>query len=202
LLALACSTTSAAGLPQLANELFLPTLGAVYPGLEAALLAGGTRIGVLGTAYTAASSDYTEALARLAPDAQVFVQKAQLLSALLDDGSWDGELMGLAIRNSLAPLLAQQANVIVLGDCSLSVLRGQVVGELAAMSGSIVPVVDPVEPMASAIAHLVESRQMATSRTDPGKLRIVLTDLPANLSIAERFFGRSLAGISVKNVDL
>jgi hypothetical protein len=49
---------------------------------------------------------------------------------------------------------------------------------------------------------LVDSRQLGTTRTDPGKLRVVLTDLPLDLGIAERYFGRSFNGISVKGVDL
>lgn len=202
LLVLACSSASAVAMEPLARELFIPTLGAIYPGLEAALLSGATRIGVLSSAYLARTRDYGLALAQLAPEATPQVQSAQRLCALLDDGVSAGELASVAIRDRLAPLVEADVQALVLGESALALWRNLIDAELAAMSGKNVPVIDCVEPLAAAAGELVASRQLATGRTDPGKLRIVLTDMPDDLELAQRFFGQTFAGVSVKSVDL
>jgi hypothetical protein len=56
--------------------------------------------------------------------------------------------------------------------------------------------------MVEKVVQVVEARQLATARTEPGKLRVVFSDPPADLSIAEHFLGHSFAGITVTSVDL
>lgn len=196
LLVLACHTASAVAQARLAAELFMPVVGAIIPGLQAALHAGASRIGVLTSAYLARSGDHALALASLGSHAGVSTQNSQLLCALLDDGVWDGELLQLALRQQLAPLLESGVDTVVLGESPLAVLREAV----AAVSG--VRVVDSIAPMVESVAQLVEAKQLAASRDDPGKLRVVFSDPPEDLSIAERYFGRSLAGITLASVDL
>lgn len=196
LLVLACHTASAVAQARLAAELFLPVVDAIAPSLQVAVSGGSSRIGVLTSAYLARSGDHAQALASLGAHAGVRTQNSQLLCAMLDDGVWDGELLQLALRQQLAPLLEAGVDTVVLGESPLAVIRDAV----AAVSG--VRVVDSVEPVVETVAQLVEAKQLATTRDDPGKLRLVFTDPPEDMSIAERYLGRSLAGITVSSVDL
>lgn len=202
LLVLAGHTSSAVAQAPLSAELFMPVVGAIAPSLQAALKAGGKRIGVLTSAYLSRSHDYANALMQLSPSASLVVQNSQLLGAILDDGIWDGELPRLAVRQLLKPLLNTGVDVIVLGESPLPALRNVVRTELAALSGKELPLVDGTAGLVEAVAQLMLAKQLGTARSDPGKLRIVFSDMPADMRIVERYLGRDLRGITVTAVDL
>lgn len=196
LLVLTCHTASAVAQAPLAAELFMPVVDAIVPSLQAAVQGGASRIGVLTSAYLARSGDYAQALANLGAQVGVLAHNSQLLCAMLEDGVWDGELLQLALQQQLAPLLEAGVDTVVLGESPLAVLRETV----AALSG--VRVVDSIEPIVEAVAQLIEAKHLATTRDDPGKLRLVFTDPPEDIRLAERYLGRPLAGIAVSSVDL
>lgn len=196
LLVLACHTASAVAQAPLAAELFMPVVGAIVPGLQAAVQAGASRVGVLTSAYLARSGDHALALASLGAHAGVRTQSSQLLCALVEDGVWDGELLQLALRQQLAPLVEAGVDTLVLGESPLAVLREAV----AAVSG--MRVVDSIAPMVEQVAQLVDAKHLATTRDDPGKLRVVLSDPPEDLSLAERYLGRPLQSITLTSIDL
>lgn len=200
LLVLTSHTVSAVAQAALAAELFMPVVGAIAPGLEAAIATGASRIGVLTSTYLARSGDHARTLAELGAHAGLRTQNGQLLCALLDDGVWDGELLQLAVQKQLAPLIANKVQVVVLGESSLDALRAAVSSELAANGG--IRVVDSTERMVENVVQVVAAKQLGTARTEPGKLRVVFTDPPADLGIAEQYLGRSFAGIAVTGVDL
>jgi glutamate racemase len=202
LLVLACSTASAVAQAQLAAELFLPVVGPIVPGLQAALATGASRIGVLTSAYLARSGEHARALVELGGAAGVYAQNSQLLCAFLDDGVWEGELLQRALREQLTPLVQAGVQCVVLSEGQLPALRGAASAELAAMGGKQVRVVDAIDGMVESVVQLLEGKQLGTTRTDPGKLRVVLTDPPEDKSIAERYLGRALSGITLSSVDL
>lgn len=204
LLVFACNTAAAVALEQLSAELFVPAVGPIVPGLRAALRSGGTHIGVLASSYLAASTDYAKALANLAAEASVQVQRCQLLAALSNEPGvpLTGELGRLVVSEHLTPLVDGRVQVLVLGNSRLSVMRAVIAEVLAAMSGAAVALVDSTVALADEVAEQLQARQLGTRRTDPGKLRVVLTDVPHDISIAERFWGGPLTGISMTSVDL
>jgi glutamate racemase len=202
LLVLSCHSSSAVAQERLAAELFMPVVGAITLGVQAAVDTGAARIGVLTSAYLSRSGDHMRALAELSAHTGLRIQNSQLLCAFLDDGVWEGDLLRLALRQQLAPLLEAGVQTVLLGESPLLALRAAVSSELAAISGSSVPVVDSLEPMVEAVAQLVDAKQLATVRSEPGKLRLVFTDPPEDMSLAERYLGRALTGITVSSVDL
>jgi len=203
LLVLAGHTSSAVAQEPLAAELFMPVVGAITPSLQAALKLGAKRIGVLTSAYLSRSLDYANALVKLTPSASLVVQNSQLLGAILDDGLWDGELPRVAARQYLKPLVNAGVDAIVLGESPLPALRNVMKTELAALSSKKeIQLVDGTAAIAEAVAHLVMARQLGTSRSDPGKLRVVFSDMPADMKIVERYLGRDLRGVTVSTVDL
>lgn len=200
MLVLTSHTASAVAQERLAAELFMPVVGALAPGLQAAVATGASRIGVLTSAYLSRSGDHARTLVELGAQAGLRTQNSQLLCAVPDEGVWDGELLQLAIRQQLAPLIESKVQAVVLGESPLQALHAAVSSELAAIGG--VRVVDGTERMVENVVQVVEAKQLATARTEPGKLRVVFSDPPADLSIAEHYLGRSFAGIAVAGVDL
>jgi glutamate racemase len=202
-LVVACNTVSALALQVLDAELFFPVLGVIAPGVrEALLVSDRKRIGVLATSATARSGAYERALAALDPQAQAFVRPAPLLVPLVDEGWLDGELPRMAVRKYLAPLVEHDIDALVLGCTHYPLLAAMISSELAALSGKSVPVLDSAQPAVDDLVQLMETRQLATERDDPGKVRIILTDMPYDFAIASRFMGQDVTKLNVTAVDL
>jgi glutamate racemase len=203
LLVVSSHTVSAIAMEGLAGELFVPAIGAVLPAARAALAASaGKRIGVLASAGTARAGAYPRALAALDAEAQVFVQTAPVLVSLADEAWCDDETARLAVRAHLAPLLEHGIDALVLGSANLAVFEALISRELAALSGGPIPVIDSAPAIAEELASALQTRQYETARDDPGKLRIILTDLPDNFEAANRFLGQDVAKLSVNSVDV
>ena len=76
-------------------------------------------------------------------------------------------------------------------------------GHLAELSARPVPVIASAAATASELAELLAARAQATSRSAPGQLTLLVTDMPKRFSeVAARFLGRSLEGLDVRAVDL
>ena len=88
LLVVACNTASAAALDELADEMPIPVIGVIDAGVAAVVQASRSgRFGVIGTVGTIASGAYQQAVARLAPEAEV-VTSACPASSSSSSGGW------------------------------------------------------------------------------------------------------------------
>jgi glutamate racemase len=206
-LVVACNTVSSVALDPLRRELLYPVIGAIEPGVAAALAASeagaGARIGVLATKATMRSGAYPRAFLAINPHAQIYVEPAPLLVPLVDEGWLTGEVPRQAVREYLKPLVAQGIEALLLGCTHYPLLGPLIVDELAAMSGRQVPVIDNADAIADEVQVMIESKQLGTERDYPGKTRIIVTDVAEDFEEqAERFMGRDLGDIPVTAVDL
>jgi glutamate racemase len=203
MLVVACHTVSACALDALAAELFVPSIGAIVPGTRAGLAVSlNKRLGVIATAGTLRSGAYLRAVGELDRTAQVFIEAAPLLVPMVEEGWLDREATRLTARAYLEPLAKSDVDALVLGSTHYSLLMPLIADELAALSGKAVPVIDSAPAIAEEVATTLESRQLATARDDPGKLRIIFTDMPDDFGPANRFLGKDLAQLSVSAVDV
>jgi glutamate racemase len=206
LLAIACNTLSAVALSSLDGELFFPVIGALRPGAQAALgVSTGKRIGVLASTRTALADAYPQAFSALDHSARVYVQKSPLLVTLADEGWTEGEVPTLVVREYLKPLLSHSIDTLLLGCSQYPLFSKLIEAELAphpTPRGRPIAVVDSAQPLAKQVVREIAERQLATERTDPGKLRIVLSDMPEDFTVANRYLGRDLATLQVTAVDL
>ena len=208
-LVIACNTVSAVAVDILRAELDLPVLGVVEPGARAALNAlaahgGAGPIGVLGTVGTVASGAYPRAVSQLSTRVEVVAQAAPLLVPLVEEGWLTGDVPRLAVQRYVAPLVAANVSVIVLG-CTHYPLLKQTIAEVAAeLSGRVIPVVDSAEATAAAVQAWIEDERIApaTSAPAPGEgLQLLVTDLPKSFaSMASQMLGEGAP--SVMQVDL
>jgi glutamate racemase len=199
---IACNTVSAVAPDTLRVELDLPVLGVIEPGARAAVEASRTgRIGVLATAATIASGAYARAVAQLSTRADVVGQAAPLLVPLAEEGWLEGEVPRLAARRYLEPLARANVDVIVLGCTHYPLLRGVLEAETRSLMGDGVALVDSARATASDVKAFLEDRGMIRGATTPGKIDLLVTDLPKTFGeIAERFLGAPVG--SVEQVDL
>lgn len=205
LLVVACNTVSAVALDMLRVELDMPVLGVIGPGARAGAKASKNgRIGVIATAGTVRSGAYERAVASADSRAEVFAQAAPLLVPLVEEGWLDGEVPALAARRYLEKLVGSRIDTLVLGCTHYPLLRDVIADELAALAGEAIPVVDSAHATADELARLLVDRNLsATTATQGGIGRLLVTDMPAQFAdSAARFLGRPVSGLAVEQVDL
>ena len=122
---------------------------------------------------------------------------------LAEEGWTEGEVPRLAVRRYLEPLVRAGIDTLVLGCTHYPLLQQAITDELAASSGKASPVVDSAEATAQELGQLLEARALSTTRSTPGRLRLLVTDVPKRFSeVASRFLGRELTALDVEAIDL
>lgn len=199
----ACNTVSAVALDILRVELDLPVLGVIEPGARAAAAAAGDGdvIGVLGTTGTIASGAYPRAVAAASTRAEVVGQAAPLLVPLVEEGWLEGDVPRLAVSRYLEPLLLRKASVIVLGCTHYPLLRNVIEREATRLAGRPARIIDSADATAEAVAAFLHERGVASEATTPGRLDLLVTDLPQSFSdVAGRFLGEAVPHVT--QIDL
>jgi len=200
-LVIACNTASAVALEMLRAELDLPVIGVIDPGAHAAVTLAaelaakgdvrGARVGVLGTARTIASKAYTRAVGALSTRLEVIGSTAPLLVPLVEEGWIDGDVPRLAVERYVAPLVAAEVGIIVLGCTHYPLLKDTIAEAATRLAGRPVAVVDSAEATAEVVRELLDSRGLAASGTSSEPpLTLLVTDFPASFSaMTERCLG-------------
>ena len=198
----ACNTVSAVALDMMRVELDLPVLGVIVPGARAAVAAASNApIGVLATTGTITSNAYPRAVAALSTRAVVHGQAAPLFVSLAEEGWVEGEVPRLVARRYLTPLIEKGARCIVLGCTHYPLLRGAIEEELAALAPEGHTIVDSAHATAEDVAGFLAERDLAASRAEPGKLDLLVTDIPKSFrEVASRFLGEPVD--EVHQIDL
>ncbi len=135
-LVIACNTATAAAAPWLRSRYGLPIIG-MEPAIKPA--AAATRsgvVGVLATEGTAKSARLHRLIAEFGRDVQVLTQPCPGLVEQVEAGALDGAATAALVAGYVAPLLAQGADVLVLGCTHYPFLRpliGAVAGPAVAL---------------------------------------------------------------------
>jgi glutamate racemase len=117
---------------------------------------------------------------------------APLLVPLVEEGWIEGEVPRLAVERYLAPLLAANVGVIVLGCTHYPLLKDTIAEAATRLAGRPVAVVDSAEATADAVEDLLVTRGLAATRQpdDGGALTLLVTDFPSSFSaMTERCLG-------------
>lgn len=171
----ACNTASALALPQLEATTPVPITGVIRPGAQAAV--GATRnghIGVIGTRATIKSGAYERALLALDPAVRISARACPLFVPLIEEGWLQGEITDQIVRQYLAPLVADGVDTLVLGCTHYPLLR-EAIGQFL---GDTVRLVDSAQNCATAVAHLLEKKDLRADPGSSGQLAVALTDPP------------------------
>ena len=163
LILVACNTSSALALDTLIHELPVPLLGVIDAAAAVAVRTTACgRIGVLATVATANSGAYEKAIAKLRPEAEVFVQSCPALVPLIEAGRLEGEEVRTAVASYLKPLLEKGIDTLVYG-CTHYPFLDRIVADLA---GSGVARVDPASALVARAVDLMRAHDgMAVAKT-------------------------------------
>lgn len=138
LVIIACNTATSVALRQIQQQL-LPqqfperrVLGVIRPAVEAALLAGSHKIGVIGTRLTINSACFAKEIHKVSSDVIVLQQACPVLVPLIEEGFANGPEIKLILTHYLEPLLKQHIDTLILGCTHYELLQPvirEIVGE-------------------------------------------------------------------------
>jgi glutamate racemase len=149
-LVIACNTATAAAAGTLRAELAVPVVG-MEPAIKPAAAATRTGvIGVLGTGGTLASARFAALLERHAGASRVLTRPCPELVLAVERGEAGSEATRALVAAAVRPLLAEGADVLVLGCTHFPWLRG----DIEAIAGGAVTVIDT----GPAVARQLERR--------------------------------------------
>jgi glutamate racemase len=149
----ACNTTSSQVLEDVKKEFDVPVIGVLRPGAYAASRATRTgRIGVMATAGTIRSGAYEKAIKEYVPDGQVFSAACPQLVPLIEKGDINSEETIRALHNYIAPLLAEDIDVLVLGCTHYPYL----IEHIRRIAGPRVEIVDPASETVTVTAAALQ----------------------------------------------
>ena len=173
LLVVACNTASALALEQLKGDFEIPVIGVLEPGARAAVNAAADcparekRIGLIATEATIASNAYPAAIAALDPEVQVIGRACPLLVPMIEEGREESDLIvGLALREYLAPFLELDVSSLILGCTHYPIFAGAIRESL----GEAVTLIDSADQTALAVEAQLEGMH-ARAPSRPGARR-------------------------------
>jgi glutamate racemase len=186
MLVIACNTSSAVALEQIAAETVVPVIGVIDPGARAAAKASRSgKIGVIGTEATIASGAYTRALQTYRPKAEIYTRACPLLVPLVEEGFLDNEIAEKTVGYYLGSLKASGIDTLLLGCTHYPLLRAL----FQRVLGPSVRIVDSATATANAVRERLADLDLTVQR-GRGSQSFFVTETPDRfVRVGQRFFG-------------
>ncbi|MFZ5823555.1 MAG: glutamate racemase [Bacillota bacterium] len=180
LVVVACNTATAAALDLLEEgSLPAPAIGVLQPGAAmAARLSPSGRIGVAATQATCASGIYPQKIRQLRPDAHVAQEACPILVIRAEEGVISGPEVRAEVERSLAPILAEQVDTLVLGCTHFPHMEAVI----ADVVGPGVRLVDPGVATAHRVAELLREQGQVNPGPGPGRRDFFTTGNPVRFA--------------------
>ena len=116
LLIVACNTAAAAALDELDEQLPVPVIGVIDPGIRSLILATRTgRVGVIGTVGTISSGAYQHVVAELAPELVLTSAACPGFVEFVERGETRSEQVHILAERLLAPVVNAGVDALLLG---------------------------------------------------------------------------------------
>lgn len=197
LIVVACNTASGAALPEL-RMLFpeTPFVGVEPAVKQAALYTKKQKVGVLATVLTLAGDRFSSLVEKFAGGLTVVTQPCPGLVEAVEAGKTEGAEVENLLKKYLAPLLAHDVDVIVLGCTHYPFLRPLI--EKLLDPG--IMVLDTGKPVARQTMRVLKERALLSRRQEGGKEWFFTSGDPAAVGpVIKRLWGKPVAGVTVVN---
>jgi glutamate racemase len=185
-LVVACNTSSAVALGEIARDTIVPVIGVIEPGARAAVAASRIgKIGVIGTEATIASGAYTRAIQQLRPGVEIYTRPCPLLVPLVEEGWIENEIAERTVAYYLESLKASGIDTLLLGCTHYPLLRDL----FRRVLGPGVRIVDSATATAEAVAERLIELRLGRAR-GMGTQSFFVTETPDRfVRVGRRFFG-------------
>jgi glutamate racemase len=186
MIVVACNSASAVALEPLRDQLRIPVVGVIEPGVRAAVRATTTgRVGVIGTVGTVASGAYQDAAARLAPHLHVTCAACPGFVEFVENGDVDSDQVHVLAERLLAPVKVAGVDTLVLG-CTHYPLLARTVGDVM---GPEVVLVSSADETAFEVRALLAVQPGGSRRTNRRVDFVTSGDTKVFRRLAVRFLG-------------
>jgi glutamate racemase len=167
LLIVACNTAAAAALAELADELPIPVVGVIEPGVRSLVLATRSgRVGVIGTVGTIASGAYQRAVADVAPHLHLQCAACPGFVEFVERGETESEQAHVLAERLLAPVVGAGVDALLLGCTHYPYLARTI----ADVMGRHVVLVSSADETAFMVRSMLEGSALARSGSaGPGR---------------------------------
>lgn len=189
MLVVACNTASSHAIPSLKEAFHIPIVGVVESGSQAAIDAGGRKIGVIGTPSTIKSRSYDRTLHAIRPDVQVVSKACPLFVPLVEEGWCEDDITEQVVRRYLDEVLQSDIDTLLLGCTHYPLLKG-IIGKVM---GSKVQIIDSARSTANVVSGLLGE---ASRRKRDQTIVYYLSDLsPMFIKLGEVFLGKRMGHV-------
>ena len=198
LIIIACNTSAAHAESTLADELPVPVLGVIKPGVEALLTrTRNRRVGVLGTRSTIKSGAYEKEILSRDAGLTVFSRPCPLFVSLVEEGWIDKKVTSLVIQEYLAEIEREDVDAAILGCTHYPLLKEAIRREYPNLT-----LIDSSQEVARAAKERLTELNLHAGRADGGSVQIFLTDMSEQIeSLTRLFYGSPFQSISEVNLN-
>ena len=169
----ACNTASALALDELEQEIDIPIIGVVKPGVSAAMnTTVNGRIGVIATQSTVQSRLYQRLIEKEDSSTRVFAKACPLFVPLVEEGWTHDEITLEVAKRYLSELQDKDIDTLILGCTHYPLLADLISGYL----GEKIKLVNPAYETASALKKLLVSNGITNEGSQMGERHIYVSD--------------------------
>ena len=204
MIVIACNTASALALHTLRNEIRLPIIGVIDPGVRAAIKSAHSgKIAVIGTRATINSGVYQNRIHRLRNSIDVISVPCPLFVPIVEENLINAKIAKEALEMYLSDLKKIDIKSLILACTHYPLLKPQIND----FFDGRITLVDSAFETAKEVKETLEARRIAADENCVGKEKFFVSDSTETFSvIAANFLGRSVADESVpisgQNSDL
>jgi glutamate racemase len=185
----ACNTSTAIALGPLRDNLTVPVVGVIEPGVRKAIkTTRNNKVGVIGTEATIQSGAYTKALKAAHPQVEVYSRACPVLVPLVEEGWTDNTVVEMTVRIYLESLKQSGIDTLILGCTHYPLLKKAI----RKFMGPGVCLVDSAQQTAEEVASMLQKRALA-KKNGKGVHSFFVTDAPDRfIKVGRRFLGEKV----------
>lgn len=195
----ACNTATALALKVLQDNLNIPVLGVVRPGVGSAIkVTKNNKIGVIGTISTIDSNVYKNELEKANSRIIVTATACPLFVPLAEEGWLDSDATKLIAEEYLSEVKRAGVDTLILG-CTHYPLLTDVIQSIMTEK---VHLVDSAYAMAVNTDEELRKNNLKAKGEVKGELKLYVSDFPARFeTVAKRFLGEEIPNVEKIHLD-
>ncbi|MFC1700613.1 glutamate racemase [Patescibacteria group bacterium] len=197
LVILACNTASSDALRKIQQKYLIKknsdkrVLGVIIPAVEQAVQdTKNNKIGVMATEASVNSGAFEREIKKLNPKIRVFQQACPLLVPIIENGEKDNQIINLAIKNYLSPLIKKKIDVLILGCTHYGIIKNKILN----IAGSNIKIISEGEIIARKLKDYLKRHPEINNVLERKYKRVFFsTDLTDKFSLlGNKFFGQDI----------
>lgn len=185
----ACNTSTAIALDRLHQQLTIPVIGVIEPGVRRAVKSTkNKRVGVIGTEATIHSGAYTRALKAADAKIEVYSRACPLFVPLVEEGWTDNAVVEMTVQAYLGSLKQSGIDTLILGCTHYPLLKKAI----RKFMGGAVRLVDSAEETAKEVEQVLKASALGR-KAGRGGHSFFVTDAPDRfIKVGRRFLGEKV----------